>query len=306
MPKITILCFNELLYNSSGINTFITYLKNLMNKLDIDYKVINEIDDDIDFVMKSDIIISNDYFSLKDMVSFDKYKDKVKLVFYTHIGDMIHDKEEFYDFTKELKDESIVLLNNNSNVIIATQTNSLKKELMTIFKNDIIVLPEPFTKNDNEFTKISNSNKTAITIMSNSKRKRIDRVFEVCSKNNLDLILITGCKKGYYDIPFLINKYNVNTKIFINVPNEFVQMYSSMADVMLFFSEIEVLPYSILENYNIPIVINSDALWSSKIDIDGLNYIRDDDHIELSALDKIDINSYINMSFNLWVKFFQL
>lgn len=311
---VILLCSSCMLYENSGIYTFIKNTINLFSKIGEEIllytdatNVISEANiirdcEHLISVCENNIIISNDYTSLKwikDVVHIAK-----SCYYYTHIGDMFHDKLDFYDFEYAETIEAIDTIKNNK-INILCQTYQIKEYLQTVFNNtDIYVAGEPLIEmNDDIF--VSKFENTALCIMSNLKRKRIDDVIRICKSLNYSLILITSSNNGYYDINKIAKDASVDVKIFTNVDNSYMPLYYSMSTFLIHFSEIEVLPYSVMEALKyIPVFINNDAYWNNfisdeyvhKIDKNDFKYILDN----VDKFKNFDYNKYMEETKKQW------
>ena len=313
---VILLCSSGMLYKNSGIYTFINNTINLFSQLgeeillytdathsNSDFNVIKDYQH-LASVCENNIVIANDYISLmwvKDVVSIAK-----SCYYYTHIGDMFHNNVEFYDFEQSETDEAIEIIKSKK-IKILCQTSQIKNGLITMFEDaDIYVAGEPLIEMNNDITipKIKN---TALCIMSNLKRKRIDDVVKLCEKLNYNLILITSGQHGYYDLNNMIKNSRIEIKVFSNIDNIYMPLYYSMCDFLIHFSEIEVLPYSIMEALKyIPVFINNDAYWSNFISDEYVHKIdKNDFQYILNNLDKFknfDYNKYVEETKKQWIQ----
>ena len=312
---VILLCSSCMLYENSGIYTFIKNTINLFSKIGEEIllytdatNVISEANiirdrEHLISICENNIIISNDYTSLKwikDILHIAK-----SCYYYTHIGDMFHDKLDFYDFEYAETMEAVDTIKNNK-INILCQTYQIKEYLKTIFNNTAIyVAGEPLIEmNDDIF--VSKFENTALCIMSNLKRKRIDDVIRICKYLNYSLILITSSNNGYYDINKIAKDASVDVKIFTNVDNSYMPLYYSMSKFLIHFSEIEVLPYSVMEALKyIPVFINNDAYWNNfisdeyvhKIDKNDFKYILDN----VDKFKNFDYNKYMEETKKQWL-----
>lgn len=312
---VILLCSSCMLYENSGIYTFIKNTINLFSKIGGEIllytdatNVISEANiirdrEHLISICENNIIISNDYASLKwikDVLHIAK-----SCYYYTHIGDMFHDKLDFYDFEYAETMEAIDIIKNNK-INILCQTYQIKEYLQTVFNNTAIcVAGEPLIEmNDDIF--VSKFENTALCIMSNLKRKRIDDVIRICKYLNYSLILITSSNSGYYNINKIAKDASVDVKIFTNVDNSYMPLYYSMSTFLIHFSEIEVLPYSVMEALKyIPVFINNDAYWTNFISDEYVHKIdKNDFKYILENVDKFknfDYNKYMEETKKQWL-----
>lgn len=326
--KIIMLCHNTFLMNNSGINTFITHMENMCNELKVDYEIITENYEKIkhnnvyyvsslnncieDLYKKYDknnnIYIADSLFTLPLLDLLSKTL-KGKFIYYTHIGDLLHNDESNFDFSQKDKELTIRILENNTKIIIGTQSEQLRNFLSNTFsKNKVEWLPEPlYLNNDIYDLKVYDVS----CVMNNSKRKKIPEVINLCNKLNLSLNLITSDIIRYWNIVELIKNKKIN--VLEEVPNDNIPSCISLSKILIYFSDIEVFPYGILESASIiPVIINNNALWG-KLFPDEFVYKVDYNNFEEckkiinnlleNPIPKMDLKQYQQKTINIWKKF---
>lgn len=323
--KIVMLCHNEFLVNSSGINTFITQMENMCNDMKIEYEIITPYKENIKhnniywvkslnnciqdlynkYNIENNIYISDSLFTLPLLDLLSKSLKQGTFIHYTHIGDLLHDDVNNFDFTKQEKDLTINILNNNNKIILGTQSRNLQEHLSNTFsKTKVKCLPEPLYifKENYEDLKLYDVS----CVMSNSKRKKIPKVIELCEKLNLSLNLITNIL-GEYNINQLINDSKAQINLLTEIPNNNIPSCVSLSKILIYFSDIEVFPYAIIENASVvPVIINNNTLWG-KLFPEELVYKVDYNNIEecknliLSNLKpKMNLKEYQQYTINKW------
>lgn len=325
--QIVMLCHNGFLVNASGINTFITQMEKMCNKLNIKYEIITEefiqpikhdniyyvtaFNNCIDEIVEKykedyNIYICDSLFTLETLDKLSK-KLKGKFIYYTHIGDLIHNDIKYYDFPVEYKLKTIEIINNNNNILIGTQSEQLQRKLYDTFsKEKVVWLPEPIYINKPEINlKIYDT----ISILSNSPRKQIPKVIDFCKENDLSLNFVTTGFQGGYELIPLINSYN-KINVLTNIPNNNIIDCISLAKTMIHFSEIEVFPYSILESASIiPVIINSDTEWGQLFPDELVYKVNPNNKEECKELlsktliPKMNLNKYQQNCEQIWIQF---
>lgn len=329
--KIILLCHNSFLINNSGINTFITHMETMCNELNIKYEIITEEYNKVKhnnvyyvtsfnkcietlykkYSEENNIYIADSLFTLPLLDLLSKSLKQGKFIYYTHIGDLLHNDIDNFDFTLQEKDLTISLLKNNPKLIIGTQSKQLQELLSNIFsKIRVEYLPEPVYLNlDTYDLKVYDIS----CIMSNSKRKKIPMVIDLCNKLGLSLNLITSDIIGYWDITNLIKGKKVN--ILTNVPNNNIPSCISLSKILIYFSDIEVFPYGILESASIiPVIINNNTLWGNlfpdkfvyKVDYNNLEECKIlINNLLENSIPKMDLKKYQEETINIWKQFME-
>lgn len=328
-----IICDSKFLINSSGINTFVKNLCKLFYINKIEYYLYTDYNTKISDIYTKNISIkqtknifdtlsklnvNTKYFfianSLDSLIILDKlshiYKES-KFMYYTHIGDIIHDDFNSYDFSIEDKNLTINIINNNNNISIGTQSYNLYNLLNKKYTNKIYTLFEPLYIENN----INNIKKykiyDIISIMSNTKRKRIDKIIKLTSKNNFNTLLATYSYYGYYDIRNLCIQNKTNINVVENIFNDYIPEYCMYSDIMLHSSNIEVFPYAILECASyIPVIIDINGLWSNlfpdeyvyKCNFDNNDELLNTIKIAKNNKLKFDLNKYMNLCEKQWLE----
>ena len=331
--KIIMICKNNFLLNNSGINTFITHMETMCNKLNIKYEIITE--NYVEKINHENILYVNSFNNCVELL-YERYKDENNVyitdgldtlqlvdklsivlsqgtfIYYTHIGDIIHDDPDNYDFSIEEKEITLNILENNNNIIIGTQSEELKSHLLNIFsKEKVICLPEPLyiIKPEIDNLKIYD----VCSIMNNTKRKKIKKVVDLCEKLNISLNLITSGFLGYLDIKKLLNTTQCKMNLLEKVPNKNIPSCVALSKLLIHFSDVEVFPYSILETASIvPVIINNNSLWGQLFP-DNLVYKVDYNNEEeckklinnllINPIPKMDLLDYQNKCENIWKQF---
>lgn len=332
--KIIMICKNSFLINNSGINTFITHMETMCNELNINYEIITE--DTTEFNIKHDniyyvssfnnciddlhkkyieednIYICDSLFTLPLLDLLSKSLNKGRFIYYTHIGDIIHDDIDNFDFDIHDKELTINILKNNNNIVIGTQSNNLKNHLSNTFsKEKVICLPEPIYINTEDIYDYKVYD--VCSIMNNTKRKKIPKVIDLCEKLELSLNLITSGLLGYWDMFSIINKTKCKLNVLEKVPNNNVSSCVGLSKILIQFSDIEVFPYSILESASIvPVIINNNALWGNlfpeelvyKVDYNNFEECKTlIDKLIKNPIPKMNLKEYQKYTINTWIKY---
>lgn len=298
--KIIMICRNNFLVNNSGINTFITHMETLCDNIKIKYEIITE--NYTEGKIKHDNVFYVNSFNNCVKQLYEKYKNENnlyicdgletlelmndlsfklnfgKFLYYTHIGDIIHEDKDNYDFSLEEKERTLNILNNNNKIIIGTQSEELKNYLLHTFSNKkVVCLLEPLYINTPEICDFKVYD--VCSIMNNTKRKKIEKVINLCEKLNISLNLISSGLFGYLNMVNILNTTKCKINFLEKVPNSNIPSCIALSKILIHFSDIEVFPYSILESASIvPVVINNNTLWG-KLFPDDLVY-------------KVDYNDY--------------
>lgn len=351
MKNFYILCDSTFLNNSSGINTFVVNLfnfvknnfnynvylvtdkhflnVNIYNKLQTEYINVDNISMNTETYLKvyseslvnhfkDKININNSIFianSLSGTIAIDilskKYPNN-KYISYTHIGDLIHEEENSYDFPSKEKEEYLKIFKKNNNILICTQSENLCCFLKNKYKlKNVLVAEEISYINKKLLNFPSLINNDILIICSNYKRKRLDIMIEAISKTNYKAKLICKDINGYYDIKHLIEKYKVKLSVIKNIPNDKMIIHIKDSKLLLHISDIEFFPYSVLEaSFFIPTLINSDTEWG-KLFPDDITYKvnsrnpeeiakKIEKYIKLNNLNNYDV--YYNKCIKSWEK----
>ena len=347
--NIYILCDSTFLNNSSGINTFVVNLYNLLADkynvyiltdkcfLDVNsylkYQILYVELDNIsmnnekyidyysrkisDYILSNinhndkNIFVANSLATLKTLDIISNTFINSKFLLYTHIGDLLCDDIEYYDFPKEDMDNMIKIINQNKKIVVGTQSYRLAKFLKSIFEK-VVTLYEPIIQY-NTFSKITAKFNNILVICSNYRRKRLDLVIKYAGELNIPLKILCTKRSGYYDLQQLATKHNTKLQILENIPNKDILFHIITSKMLIHFSEIEFFPYSILECASyIPCLINSNTIWG-KLFPDFVNKVSlddTDDNIKKRIVEifnngkpQLDIKDYMNKCEEQWVNF---
>lgn len=351
MKKVYILCDSTFLNYSSGINTFVVNLFNFIhdnftknvylitdkhflniniyNKLNAEYIDVDNVSMNSDKYLKNysnaiiqhfknknnienSIFIANSLSTTMAIDILSNIYPKNKYISYTHIGDLIHNEYDSYDFPTKEKDEYLNILKKNNNIIVCTQSNNLCNFLKQTYNLKNVQVAEEISYVNNDLLKFpSLPNNDILIICSNYKRKRLDIMFDAISRTNYNVKLICKNIAGYYDIKKLINKYKIKVNIIQNIPNDKMIIHIKGSKLLLHISDIEFFPYSVLESsFFIPTLINSDTEWG-KLFPNELTYKvnsrepeeiakKIEKYIKLNNLNDYDV--YYNKCIKSWKK----
>lgn len=347
--NVYILCDSTFLNNSSGINTFVVNLYNLLisrynvyvvtdkcflnadlyikyNMMYVDLKNIFMDDKNYinyysnklsDYILNNinhndkNIFVANSLATLKTLDIISNTFVNSKFLLYTHIGDLLCDNTDYYDFPKEDMENMIKIVSQNKKIVVGTQSYRLANFLSSIFEK-VITLYEPIIQY-NTFSKINVQFDNILVICSNYKRKRLDLVIRYAGELGIPLKILCTKRNGYYNLQQLANKYKTKLQIFENIPNKDILFHIKTSRILIHFSEIEFFPYSILECASyIPCLINSNTIWGKlfpdfvdKVSLDDTNDNIKKRIIEVFNCGKpqLDIKDYMNKCEEQWVNF---
>ena len=203
-------------------------------------------------------------------------KRGIKYCTYTHIGDIMDsDNKEMIDFQDSLVRKYIELLK-ETDIPLATQTPGVKQRLIDLLDRDnITVLPEPYFEPSLIYT-TKQGTKGVLMIGSNYRRKNYQKMFDVLAITGLPATVVCA-QDTDIDGNKLIDmalKSGVNGfRIINNIPNEYIHTVIKSHRCLLHLSEIEVLPYAVLESLqHIPCIINGKAPWSKDFPFQGSHH----------------------------------
>lgn len=118
-------------------------------------------------------------------------------------------------------------------------------------------------------------------IGSNYKRKNFQKMFDILAITGLPCTVVCGVdidKETGESLEEMAQKAGVQgVRIIKDLPNEYMHYIINGSKVMLHLSEIEVLPYAILESApHIPCIINGEAPWAKDFPIPHIPVNPDD------------------------------
>ena len=356
MKKICFLVDSWFFGEHSGIYTFIKHYATLISKLEgykldiitdhvverkyledsvfsevgfftgpsFENQIYGEIEDSIvsyceklnDYVKDNEpiLIVSHSFMATKAMCGVTT---NAKKMVYTHIGDILDGKKStIYDFSEEYVKEHLLILSNDNSILIGTQNNSLVDVLERIVgdKERIKHLPEPFY---HPKPYRSNPSGPVIIISSNYKRKNLEDMVRIVSKNKMGLMLIAGeweeesCKPIEYIIKDNCEGLE-SSVVYRQIPNKRIHRFISKCSAMLHMSSIEVMPYAILEAMlHVPVIINSDSIWGKCFPFSSVYRFSLSDDIDIKDIianhdiDKAinEVGEYSRLSEEYWFNF---
>ena len=268
MNKIYFLVEHTNIHNSSGINTFLNHLKYLLNNIEVVtlQSTVNYINIKSGNFSNKGLIIANDYTSMLYLKNNIDILKKNKVLFYTHIGDMLHlyEKDENLDFHRSVSLEIIDFIKEN-NIMVGTQSDKYKNFIVNTFSIEkVFTLYEPLFLNN----KIISKEKIYdyIIISSFYPRKNFDDMLDYLSKyKHKTLILCSNSEDLHKEVSK--RKLNNYVKIISNISNFTLPFFITKSKALLHLAKTEVMPYSILEaNRFIPCIINGNSNWGKSID----------------------------------------
>lgn len=241
------------------------------------------------------LVVSHSYSATKVLVEKQDELDSRNIPYmaYTHIGDIMDpDNTDILDFTDEVVRDFISLLSDHD-IPIGTQTASSKRALKTVLRRDgISILPEPFYTPEMTYRTV-NGTKGVIIVSSNYKRKNFDKMFEALAITGLPVTVVCGSdvnpENGKTLKQMAMEAGVQQFRIMRNVPNRYITSIISSHRVMLHLSDIEVMPYALLEgSVHIPCIINGVAPWSQDIPVP---------HIPVDPNDLMEVVTRLNETY---------
>lgn len=224
------------------------------------------------------MVVSHSYATTKVLKAL---KTKSRKVAYTHIGDIMDaNNTELLDFSSDLTRAYIELLS-TLDFEIGTQTTSSKEALEALMPEaKVTLLPEPFYVPKVVY-QTADKRKGILIISSNYDRKRFDKMFEIIAITGLPVTVCAGYTgEGEHELEAMAKAAGVQGfRLLKNVPNDYLTGIIRQHKVLLHLSEIEVMPYAILEaSVHIPCVVNGNAKWAqgdlpcpvTKVDIEDI------------------------------------
>ena len=301
--------FTSDIFLSNKNNGIYTFIKNINYLFKNSYNIVvvatNKIDtnnfpffvtNDIKLLKNSDLVIINCLESLKKYINLNIKKNHI---FVTHMPDILNDNSE-----------TLNLLINNKDIVIATLSYNLKKFLKHKLKNKVIKLSLPCVKKDIIF---KNKTNNILIISSQEKRKNYELMLRSLSYQDNKIKII--CQKTI-DLISLVKKNNIKYEILSNINNDIIPTIIYNSKLLIHMSESEVYPYSILESlaYNIPVILNKNSIWCKCFDdYDGcykINPTTEDilltiNHVE-KINNKIDNSNIFSKNLLEWKNFFNM
>jgi hypothetical protein len=232
---------------------------------------------------KPKLLVTHSYSTTKAVHEmYDEVKELVpNVVAYTHIGDIMDENNiESLDFGSELTLKYINLLN-EIEFPVGTQTQASHVALSHFVEPESVkLLPEPYYEGQTYYATPDNT-KGVLIISSFYDRKRFELMFEVLGIAGLPVTVVTGLdEKDGVTLRELAIKNDVQGyRQLNNIPNEFLNGIIKQHRCLLHLSDIEVMPYAILEaSAHIPCVVNGNAPWAReelpcpvyRVDVDNL------------------------------------
>lgn len=237
-------------------------------------------------------------FNNNDKIIFNKISDIYKInlneynniFYYTHSSSILQPNKKKY-FNEEVKKElkEIEFLKKNKKIKIITQSHLLKKFLKKFFNNKILVLKEPID------IKIKKTKKEYDILINSGfyKRKNIEFILNKLKNSNLKILFLTDNEE---EIKILFLKNNIkNFKILSNL--NFLKVHEEIqkCKILIQFSKLEFLPYSITEFMFIGnIIINYDYNWGKLIEKkENFFYLKEKDFNEKEIRKIIEVKKDI-------------
>ncbi|EJL8716073.1 hypothetical protein Q9X98_004261 [Vibrio parahaemolyticus] len=213
------------------------------------------------------LVVSHSYASTLALDSMNDEFDALGIprIAYTHIGDIMSPDSNFTDFSSDLVIDYLRLLK-DIKFEIGTQTIGVKSQLESLIPEaNVKLLPEPFYE-PRVVYRTTNGTKGVLIIGSNYERKNFDLMFEILAITGLPVTVVCGQDLGRDGRTLKEMAHEAGVQGYrqlTNVPNDFLPGIIRQHRVLLHLSDIEIMPYAILEaSVHIPCVVNGNAPWS--------------------------------------------
>lgn len=227
----------------------------------------------------------------------------IKPLAYTHIGDiMCPNNVDLLDFGDDITLNYIRLLKHLP-FSVGTQTLASQKALDKMhLKSKPLLLPEPYYE-PQSFYKTPSGTRGVLIVSSNYERKRFDLMFEILSITGLPVTVVCGLakrKKDQKSLRQMAMDAGVQGYRQINdLPNDLMVDIIKQHRVLLHMSEIEVMPYAILEaSSHIPCIVNKNAPYTDGIPGSVVKIDPDDMYECVSTIMEVYGDTYEYLSFD--------